>query len=124
MYNNIVLLFGACYTVRLAQPMIFHKKFNVCNVVSHGVVDAVLDCEIVVSDFELQSRYYIHFWNNTSGKCMKLLIPLLCMKSNCHYSSTRMALAFNNPGSLMCHQSKETKSSWGCSCGVVANVLS
>ena len=27
----------------------------------HGAVDKVLDCDIVVSEFELQSCYYIHF---------------------------------------------------------------
>ena len=36
----------------------------------HGVVVYVLDCNIIVSKFELQSRYYIHFWTNTLGKGM------------------------------------------------------
>ena len=29
-----------------------------------GVVAKVLDCEIVVSKFELQVRYYVNFWTN------------------------------------------------------------
>ena len=34
----------------------------------------VLDCGIVVSEFELQSRYYVHFQTNTLGKGMNPLI--------------------------------------------------
>ena len=33
-----------------------------------------MDCGIVVSEFELQSRYYVHFRANTFGKGMNLLI--------------------------------------------------
>ena len=36
-----------------------------------GVMVKVMDCGIVVSEFVLQSRYYIHFWANTVGKGMK-----------------------------------------------------
>ena len=32
------------------------------------VVAKVLDCDAAVSEFELQSRYYIHFKTNTLGK--------------------------------------------------------
>ena len=35
-----------------------------------GVVVKVLDCRIVESEFELQSRYYVHFRTNTIGKGM------------------------------------------------------
>ena len=35
-----------------------------------------LDCEIVVSEFELQARYYIHFHTNIFGKVMNPLILL------------------------------------------------
>ena len=34
----------------------------------------VLYCNIVVSDFELQSSYYVHFWINTFRKGIYLLI--------------------------------------------------
>ena len=34
----------------------------------------VLDYGIVVSEFKLQSHYYIHFWTNTLGKGMNPLI--------------------------------------------------
>ena len=33
-----------------------------------------LDCGIVVSEFELQSSYYVHFWTNTLGKIINSLI--------------------------------------------------
>ena len=40
-----------------------------------GVMVKALDCGIVVSEFELQSRYYVHFRTNTLGKVMSPLIP-------------------------------------------------
>ena len=39
-----------------------------------ALVVKVLDCRIVVSEFKLQSRYYVHFWTNTLGKGMNLFI--------------------------------------------------
>ena len=39
-----------------------------------GVMFKVMDCGIVVREFELQSRYYIHFRANTLGKGMNPLI--------------------------------------------------
>ena len=33
-----------------------------------------LSCRIVVSEFELKSRYYVHFLKNTFGKAMNLFI--------------------------------------------------
>ena len=35
----------------------------------------VLDCDIVVSEFELPSSFYVHFWINTLGKDMNPIIP-------------------------------------------------
>ena len=40
-----------------------------------SVVSNVLDCDVIVSEFELQKNYYIHFWINTLRKGMNLLIP-------------------------------------------------
>ena len=40
----------------------------------HGEIVKVMDCGIVVSKYELQLRYYIHFRTNTLGKDMTLLI--------------------------------------------------
>ena len=39
-----------------------------------GVMVKAMDCGIVVSEFELQSRYYVHFRTNTLGKGMNPLI--------------------------------------------------
>ena len=33
-----------------------------------------MDCGIVVSEFELQSRYYVHFRTNALGESMNPLI--------------------------------------------------
>ena len=40
-----------------------------------GIVANVLDCKIVVKEFELQSRYYVHFHTNSLGKCKNPFIP-------------------------------------------------
>ena len=39
-----------------------------------GVIVKAMDGGIVVSEFDLQSRYYIHFRTNTFGKGMNLII--------------------------------------------------
>ena len=41
----------------------------------HSVVVNMLDCNVVVSEFKLQSLYYIYFQPNTLGKGMNPLIP-------------------------------------------------
>ena len=41
-----------------------------------GVMVKAMDCGIVVREFELQSRYYVHFRPNILGKGMKPLILL------------------------------------------------
>ena len=40
-----------------------------------GKVANVLDCDIVVSEFELRSCYYVYFRTNTRGKGMNHLNP-------------------------------------------------
>ena len=40
----------------------------------HGVMVKSLGCRIIVSEFELQSHYYIHLQTNTLGKGMNPLI--------------------------------------------------
>ena len=39
-----------------------------------GVMVEAMDCGIVVSEFVLQLRYYVHFRANTLGKGMNTLI--------------------------------------------------
>ena len=54
------------------QRLICHKsKPNQ----THGVVANVLDCDITVSEFEIESCYYDHFWTNIFGKDMTPIIP-------------------------------------------------
>ena len=38
-----------------------------------GVEANVLDCGIMVSEFELLSRYYVYFWTDTIGKDIDLV---------------------------------------------------
>ena len=40
----------------------------------HGVMVKAMDCGIGVSEFVLQSHYYVHFWANTLGKGTNPLI--------------------------------------------------
>ena len=43
-----------------------------------GVMVKTLDCRIVVSEFELQSRYYDHFRTNTLAEGMnRLILPAM-----------------------------------------------
>ena len=39
-----------------------------------GVMVNVLDCDLEVGEFELQLRFYVHFWTNTLGKDVNPLI--------------------------------------------------
>ena len=48
------------------------KNYRGC---PRGVKVKAMDCRIVVSEFVLPSRYYIHFQANTLGKGMNPLIP-------------------------------------------------
>ena len=43
-----------------------------------GVMVKSLDYGIIVSEFELQLHYYVHFWTNTLGKGMNpLTLPAM-----------------------------------------------
>ena len=45
---------------------------------SRGVMVKAMDSGIVVSEFVLQSRYYVHFQANTRGKGMiHLILPAM-----------------------------------------------
>ena len=44
--------------------------------VKRGVVANVLDCDILVSEFELQLHHNIHFRTNTLEKGMNPIIPV------------------------------------------------
>ena len=43
-----------------------------------GIMVKAMDCRIVISEFELKSRYYVHFRTNTLGKGMNpLILPVM-----------------------------------------------
>ena len=46
----------------------------ISSVTTRGVMVKAMSCEIVVREFVLQSRYYVHFRANTLGKGMNPLI--------------------------------------------------
>ena len=64
------------YTIQLVTA----NDLNfICNLYSfkwcpRGVMVIAMDCRIVVREFVLQSRYYVHFRANTLGKGMNPLI--------------------------------------------------
>ena len=57
---------------------------------------------IIINEIEPYSPYNINFGANSAVKCMNSLSPT-SMISFCDCSSKRMALAENNPRSLICH---------------------
>ena len=67
-----------------------------------SVMDNEQDCEMVVCEFELQSRCYVHFRTYTLGKGMSSDIP---PKHGLNSTTTvllkRLASAGNNPRSLI-----------------------
>ena len=64
--------------VHLRSFEILHQVKKGC---PHGVMVKVMDCGIVVREFVLQSRYYVHFRANTLGKCMNpLILPAMGVK--------------------------------------------
>ena len=67
----------------------------------HREVANMMDCDIVVSEFKLQSNYYIHFRTNTLGKGMNSLIPT--PSNGLNSTITRMDLAFHNPWRMIYH---------------------
>ena len=56
----------------VSQSWILHSlKMGGC---PRGVMVKAMDCGIVVCEFVLQSRYYVHFRANTLGKGMNPII--------------------------------------------------
>ena len=64
----------------------FLQTFKAVGGSRRGLMAKVLDCDILVSEFELDSLYCIHFRFNSLGKSMSTLISLD------YCSSTRIAL--------------------------------
>ena len=66
---------GVCVYVRDRKcgPFVFlspYVRFQLRWGCPRGVMVKAMDCGIVVCEFELQSRYYVHFRANTLGKGM------------------------------------------------------
>ena len=62
-------------TTRYLSLFVFFQFYSVVSRDSKGgVMVKAMDCGIVVREFELQSRYYVHFRANTLGKGMNPLI--------------------------------------------------
>ena len=63
-------------TINVLMILVFIKEelINPRRVILAALLVKTLDSRIVVSEFELQSRYYVHFRTNTIGKGMKPLI--------------------------------------------------
>ena len=85
-YRFIPVLLLLCSLFSLFE-FFFHCSIDVANTCDslqsyqgcpRGVMVKAMDCGIVVSEFVLQSRYYIHFWANTLGKGMyPLILPAM-----------------------------------------------
>ena len=94
------------YTI-VSRYIIIYKIYNdivssKCNWVNfRGVVANVLDCGII-SEFELQSLYYLHFWSSPLGNGVN---PLITPPS--YHHSIRMALVLNNPRRFICKRTNK-----------------
>ena len=63
-----------CSSYTSNKPNFCVTTFNIIDNLFCGVMVKALDFEIVVSEFELQSRYYVHFRTCTLGKGLNLRI--------------------------------------------------
>ena len=72
MYVYESMIYFCCKTTRLYiyDIIIIQSSREGC---PRGVMVKAMDCGIVVREFELQSRYYVHFRANTLGKGMNPL---------------------------------------------------
>ena len=59
------------FFLNFSWTIILHLQYRGC---PRGVMVKAMDCGIVVSEFVLQSCYYVHFRANTLGKGMNPLI--------------------------------------------------
>ena len=63
------------FCLKLSSFYIFVFLFRFFRGSSHGDVVNVLDCDIVVSEFQIQSRFCVHFRTNALRKDMNSIIP-------------------------------------------------
>ena len=58
----------------MCKALLKDRPCHILPVRSNGVMVKAMNCGIVVREFVLQSRYYVHFRANTLGKGMNPLI--------------------------------------------------
>ena len=76
-YKCAIKEFGLSLNVNglgLCLPHQYISRLKLYRGCPRGVMLKAMDCGIVVSEFVLQSRYYVHFQTNTLGKGMNPLI--------------------------------------------------
>ena len=66
-----------CYHVAIVTYLVFSHPTNSWWS-HHGVVANILNCDIVVNEIELQSRYYVHFRTNILEEMHSLPYPIGC----------------------------------------------
>ena len=64
-YSQIVIGKENEYFTAMWDKRLQEKEKGGC---PRGVMIKTMDCGIVVSEFKLQSHYYVHFWTNPLGK--------------------------------------------------------
>ena len=74
-HTKVILLYIKLYRHPHLAILLIRINTYTCIQRERALVAYVLDCDIVVSDISLQSRYYVPFQTNTLGKCMNTLIP-------------------------------------------------
>ena len=59
-----------CTDTSVITPLHNSPNSNIRGACPCGVMVKAMDCEIIAREFELQSRYYVHFRANTLGRVM------------------------------------------------------
>ena len=77
MKDQVTVTVVKCYSCDKKGADCYHHYYMVslwCKGCPCGVMVKAMNCGIVVREFVLQSRYYVHFRANTLGKGMNPLI--------------------------------------------------
>ena len=95
-----------CFLVKISNKYgsLLSEEFTTHGGCPHGVMIKAMDCGIVVSEFKLQSSYYVHFRTNTLRQSYETPYPpSYGSNSTTTVFFRRMALALNNQQRLICH---------------------
>ena len=66
--------YNCIYFVFISLALEYDYSYSISWGYPRGVMVKAMDCGIVVREFVLQSRYYVHFLANTLGKVIRPLI--------------------------------------------------